>query len=708
MGQFSYPLAQFHREAFWRGEIPFWNPFNNCGLPFLAQWNTLALYPGSLIYLLLPLSWSLNLYVFAHVFLAAAGMYFLARRWTNNAFAASVAGLAFAWNGLTLHSLMWTNNIASLGWMPWVILAMERAWREGGRRIVFAALIGAMQVLSAGPEIILLTWLIAGLLWLRDLLKGDLPRVQSLLRFALGGVLVCALCAVQLLPFLDLLRHSQRDTSFGGAVWAMPLWGWANFLVPLFGCTPSVVGVYSQDAQQWTSSYYMGIGVVAFALLAFRGKDRRVLWFSGIAIAGLVLSLGDGAFVYTALKKLFPLLGFIRFPIKCVVLVAFALPLLAAFGVATVREKNDSQAHARSPLATALIVVLGLTAVAVIFGWLVPVADTSPMATTKSGVTRMIFLAVTIGAMIWLSKQVEWPRQRLAMCAVLALMALDVLTHMPRQNPTVPNRAYGPLPSDMSSVPKLGEARAMISPPMQRMLESAATPDPFTLFTGYRRMLLSDCNMIDHVPKVNGFFSLYLREADQVNRQIYRSTNYDVPLLDFLGVAQISDAQQLFSWHARSNAMLLVSAGQTPVFSGPKETFEAIFAPTFEPRRIVYLPPEAQPALSGVQSNACRVISVVAERQRVSAEVEAAAVSLVVISQAFYHPWKAYVNGRPVRLWKANYAYGAVSVPAGRHKIELRYEDRLFRVGGLISMAALLSCGPCIFIGRRTRESTSG
>jgi len=61
-GMFSFPVAYFHRQSFWRGELPLWNPFNNCGLPFLAQWNTLTLYPLSLIYLLLPLSRSLSFF----------------------------------------------------------------------------------------------------------------------------------------------------------------------------------------------------------------------------------------------------------------------------------------------------------------------------------------------------------------------------------------------------------------------------------------------------------------------------------------------------------------------------------------------------------------------------------------------------------------------------------------------------------------------
>ena len=407
MGQFGYPLAHLHREAFWHGEIPLWNSLNNCGLPFLAQWNTLVLYPGSLIYLLLPMPWSMNLFVLAHLFLAAAGMYSLALRWIDNRFAASVAGLAFAWNGLTLHALMWPNNIAALGWMPWVVIALERAWREDGRRIIVGAMVGAMQMLTGAPEIVLLTWFIVGLLWLRDFLAGPVAPVSDpaeggdvdstrrvgdrssatrgamFLHFTLCGAFIFALCAAQLLPFIDLLRHSHRDISFGGALWSMPPWGWANFLVPLFGCTPSVVGVYSQDAQQWTSSYYMGIGTVAFSLLAFRARTARVKWIVGIAIAGLLLALGDEGHVYAVLKKVVPVLGFIRFPIKYVVLVVFAVPLLAAFGLAALLRANIGAPLLRSPLLRVFTLMFVATVLIVVFARFVP-QTISPLATPLS------------------------------------------------------------------------------------------------------------------------------------------------------------------------------------------------------------------------------------------------------------------------------------------------------------------------------------
>src|SRR5712675_1005209 len=167
-GFFVYPLAHFQRECFWRGELPFWDPYNNCGVPFLAQWNTMPLYPPSLIYLLLPLTWSLSFFCLLHLWFAGIGMFFLARRWTGNNFAAAFAGTMFAFNGFTLNLIMWPSHLATFAWMPWVVLAMEGAWRDGGRKIFLAGIVCAMQMLAGGPEIILFTWLVLLALWLQQ------------------------------------------------------------------------------------------------------------------------------------------------------------------------------------------------------------------------------------------------------------------------------------------------------------------------------------------------------------------------------------------------------------------------------------------------------------------------------------------------------------------------------------------------------------
>ena len=135
-GLFSYPVASYLRDSFWRGEWPLWNPLSCCGAPFLAQLNTLALYPPSLIYVLLPLSWALPFFCLLHLYLGGIGMYFLARRWSGSQLGGAVAGTVFAFNGLSLNLLMWPSHIATYALMPWVIWLALGAWETGGRRLV--------------------------------------------------------------------------------------------------------------------------------------------------------------------------------------------------------------------------------------------------------------------------------------------------------------------------------------------------------------------------------------------------------------------------------------------------------------------------------------------------------------------------------------------------------------------------------------------
>src|SRR5215213_11783097 len=316
-GYFSYPLAHYHRECFWRGEIPLWNPLNSCGTPFLAQWNTLTLYPGSLIYLLLPLPWSLNFFCLLHLFLGGLGMYFLAHSWTNHRLAAAVAGLLFTFNGFTLNCLMWSNNIAALGLMPWVILLAQRGWQQGGRAVLVAALLGATQMLAGAPEMILLTWVMVGAIFLCDLFLKETTLFRGALRFGGVLVLVTGLASAQLLPFLELLRASERSTSYDSAYWPIPSWGWANLFVPLFRMMRTPLGSYFQFDQEWVASYYTGVCGLLLALVAlWKARHARVWLLGTLALFSLMLAFGDNGFLYPTLRKLAPQLAFMRFPVK--------------------------------------------------------------------------------------------------------------------------------------------------------------------------------------------------------------------------------------------------------------------------------------------------------------------------------------------------------------------------------------------------------
>lgn len=689
---FGYPLAFHLKESFWRGELPLWNPLNNCGLPFLAQWNTMVLYPPSLFYVLLPLPWSLGVFNLAHLFLGGMGMYFLARRWTGNELGAGVAGTAFAFSGLCLHSLMWPSSIAALGWMPWVVWLVERGWKQGGRSLLLASVVAATQALTGAPEIIAFTWWISIGLFLATLWKPAGTRVRWSARFALIMLLVGGLTCAQMLPFLDFLLHSQRSRDFGGDVWAMPAWGWANLLVPLFHCTPSRIGVFSQDAQQWTSSYYMGIGVLALAITGVCCVRRPVVWFfAAIAIGGLVLALGGNGHVLDGLKKVFPLLGFIRFPIKFVVLTALAVPLLAAFGFDWVqRRAGEKDPAARRQLLSIVVLLLACVAVIGLVALYVPVENESGSRTAANAATRAIFL-ILIPAAAWIVAR-DQSRVRCGGLVLLVAIGFDGWTHAPRLSPTVTSAAFGSLRSSRARFPYLGESRVMLHPVTQSFLEYASPHDPAEIVLGHRRALFSNCNLIEGVPKLGGFYPLYLKEEAEMRAMLDRTTNFTrAPLADFLGVSQISSPSEMFSWNIRTNAMPLITAGQEPVFAGRPETLAALASSEFDPRAVVYLPAEARGSISAAARSRTEVISSRVNSHRVEAEVEASAPAMVIVAQAFYHPWRATVDGRPVRLWRADHAFQALEVPAGRHRVQLVYRDRIFEIGVIVSAVTLFT-----------------
>ena len=701
-GFFAYPLACFQRESFWRGELPLWNPYSNCGVPFLAQWNTMPLYPPALIYLLLPLEWSLGMFCLLHLVLAGMGSYFLARRWTGDTCAAGLAGVIFAFNGLSLNLLMWPSHIATLSWMPWVVLATERARQEGGRAIAVAALVGALQMLAGGPETILLTWVLVLGLAIADWMRSPsppVPRRSSVLRLATVVLLVAGLAAAQLLPFLDLAMHSQRGQDYADTRWSMPSWGWGSFLVPrLFGSVWGK-GVFFQYDQAWTSSYYLGVGALLLACLAaWWPRERRYVVLSLAAGLALLLSFGEHTFVYRWARVVVPQISMMTYPVKFVLVLAFAVPLLAGFAFAQLRPAQEGA----KPIPEQRVLALGgvlllLMAAILVWAWRFPFPTDDFPATLRNGAGRAACLVAAVILLVWVARTANPAHRQMLSLALVALFWLDVWTHVPPQNPTVPPWVYQPglarAKLAMNPQPELGGTRAMVSPAAEMGFRGIITSDPRENFLAKRLGYFANCNLLDAVPKVNGFFSLYPHECGELSATLYGSTNrYLETLADFMCVSQITAPGPTVEWQRRQTFMPLITAGQAPIFLDDTNALRALLRPGFNPRTAVILPPEAKGRITATNSAVTRVTPGQFTATRVNIEVDAPAPSLLVIAQTYYHPWRAYVDDRPTPLLRANYAFQAVETPAGHHRVRLAYEDHAFYLGIAISACAAVTC----------------
>ncbi len=702
-GLFSYPIAYHFRESFWRGEFPLWNPLSNCGTPFLAQWNTQVLYPPALFYLLLPLSWSLGVFCLLHLFWGGLGMFFLARQWTQNPLAAAFAGIVFAFNGLMLSSLIWPATIAGLGWMPWVVWLTERAGREGGRILIASALAGALQMLSGGTEVVLLTWVWLGASTLLTFLHSDGPRGKILWRTGLIVLLVSGLSAAQLLPFFDLLDYSRRQESISAALWPLPPTGWANFFVPLFHCQ-SYQGVFMQEGQSWINSYYVGVATVVLALVAlWRVRQGRVWLLAALAGLCLVLALGDTNPVYGWLTRHVNAIGLMRFPVKFVILPVFVLPLLAAHGLAARPAGiGDRSAWRRGIRFLAWSAVVGLILGILWWHWRTRPAGEDRTAILWNGLARAFFFTAIAGGW-WVAGRISArSSRRLWQLLLLLLVWLDLSRQAPRPQ-TVNRSIYEPGLARPLPAPRFGEGRMQVPGATSLEFGHLFLADVTKDYVGRRFMLSGDCNLLDHLPSCDGFYPLCLSRYAALYYTYANNSTAD-PLLDFLGVSQtLTMPANRCEWAPRPGAMPLLTGGQKPRFTDDLTAVQILTNADFNPRREVCLPDAAKAFITATNATPVTISSPKFSAQRMEAEVETTAPALLVAAQIYYHPWRAYVDGRPTRLWPANYAFQALEVPPGSHHVKLVYEDRRFQLGAVISLVTLAGClGFYVWHRRRT------
>jgi hypothetical protein len=259
----------------------------------------------------------------------------------------------------------------------------------------------------------------------------------------------------------------------------------------------------------------------------------------------------------------------------------------------------------------------------------------------------------------------------------------------------MPLAGYRPGLLELSPAPRLGIGRAMVSPAAEARMHQVAVPDPLTDYVATRAGLFVNSNLLDEYMKPDGLYSLYLRGPDRIHRVIfYGSTNLPPErkaLLDFLGIQHLTAPGQAFAWERRPEAMPLVTTGQRPVFLEDDPVFYLLGTSEFKPVEVVYLPPGARGLVTATTNAAAQVTVLKFAAGRLELVVDSPSATVVTIAQAYYHRWQAKVDGVRAPLLRANYAYQAVPVPAGKHGVEVVYEDGPFKAGAAVSLLALLA-----------------
>lgn len=324
------------------GSWPLWDPYVSFGQPLLANANNQLLYPLTWLHLLVRPWTYYTLFLGLHLLFSGCGVLALGRRFGISAAGSFVAAAIWIASGPFLSLGNVWNHLAAAAWIPWVILAADRAWSSG--RVSHALLWGAAlaaQILAGSPDFFALTAL-ALLVHGSWAARGPEARVfarRALMPAAIAFSFAIALSAAQVLPSLELADRSERwrQAERARSYWSVHPVAMLQTLVPVSWDALPLQQRYRasifEEREPYLFSLYLGLPVVALGLAALAGPARPARApLAATAIGSLLLALGKSGFLYPAAVWLMPPLKVLRFPAKAMVLAAFALSLLAGLG----------------------------------------------------------------------------------------------------------------------------------------------------------------------------------------------------------------------------------------------------------------------------------------------------------------------------------------------------------------------------------------
>jgi hypothetical protein len=733
-----YPWQVFAQEKLRQGIMPLWNPYQYSGTPFIANDQSSVFYPIKLILSFLPTylipGWSALL----RLVIACLGTYMLLRVWKASQAASVIAGLTFALGSSIIIMLGHSHTNVTI-WLPWLILSADQILSSDHPwpwSLVSSAVIG-IQFLGGHAEssfLILVGWALYCLiatLQQHAPLKTIWTRLTLLvLSFILGS----ALAGIQLAPFLELLPQSSnimsRAQEAGGQPWFYTgFWKESALAATLF--FPNFFG------NPTTGDWWIGTGFANYTFVLYMGilplflaiagtRLRRTEWrVKFFAVLGLI-SLG--------ITFRLPLLDLIRrLPLFNIAnLIAFqtifslCVAILAGFGLDAVLSSSQPTNQPTKRLARTLTLFASLSGAGLLIiylalrllrqefmnlaqNYVVTYVYGKPPhpypleyylaqleeryqqivhAFDPARLTMYLPIVFALGGalvfwLIWKGRLKTGPAKGL----ILALVIADLWLFGMKLNPTIPPDQLFPWTpalrflADHQGYDRIASLGSTL-PPNTGMPFSLFDVRGYDVSIGRYQILISHLDtapsggliLSDHN---QNFFNLagvrYLLSAEPLvsaNLQLV----YDNEIKIYERLQSLPRVYLTNSYQVITDTSALVAMLDTPdVVTGNQVILEETLPASF-------------PSGQG-KSGIARIVSY--ESNAVTIETDNPQAALLVLSDAFYPGWKVWIDGQESKVYRVNYVFRAVSVPAGQHTVSFSYQPLSFQIGAWTSLSAL-------------------
>ena len=737
-----YPTYHFAAQSLKSGIFPLWNPYLWGGAPFAADIQSGLFYPVNLIYFRLApevlYRGLMGLAVF-HFWLAGLGMFLYLRRFLAGSSILPPLGgaLAFMFSDYFIVHFGNLNLVAQAAWLPLIFLFYHRSLAE--RRLgpaVWAGLCLAMAATAGHAQPLMLIGL--GLGWdllvelglafadvwatqdahsgRKGLVVGQWLRAAwpplSTLVVMLGIGLGVA--AIALVPAYEMTRHTLRaDYSYAQAsAYSLAPAQLAGLLVPsFFGRDPATYW----GAWDRVEVGYVGVLTLLLAALALLvprrvarpwrsqiGPEERASGFAvggtyryaSLAAFGLLLAMGGYAALHGWLYALVPGLGSMRAPARAVFLMDFALAALAGLGLDILMHdqgKSVRRALRRLLRASAwVIAALALVAIPLAFYAIITSQDKDPaiFRRVSAATSGLVFFTALLVACVGLFYLRQRGRLRPVLVGALAVgllffdlaslgSSVDVGYDDPTRNFDHPG-ILGFLQADpgvyrIDSRTDVWHVWQPNTPLLGRIFDVGGLTNPLTL-ADYDRYWRS-------IPSRSS------RLYDFLNAK-YVIAAKDVEL-DWQKFVPVYDAEPALNVYLNREAMpRALVVHQARVAADHPSALAAIQEPDFDPAREAVI--EGGEPLDVVPAGAATIQVDAFGPNEIWLRVDTPAEAYMVLSEVWYPGWQARVDGVEAPVLRANYAFRAVRLGPGQHRVQLTFAPSWWRLGLTISGVTLL------------------
>ncbi len=720
------------------GDLPLWNPLNGMGAPLLANYQSALLYPPVwLTYFFwvigdVPwMAWSHTLLVVIHLIWGGIGMVLLSRQLGMSELAQAVCGTCYSLCGYLVARGSFFSMIYVGSWLPWVIyfagfiaLPYKRLWLQGtlGKKHLVGLLVSLSLMLLAGHAqlswyILLLTasWVFIGGIQENGLRRGML----SLLRFCSAVLGAVVLSSIQLLPTAEYLLNSYRSrgVDYSTAV-SYSFWPWRliTFLASDFFGNPGR-GDYWGYANYWEDAIYLGVfpfllSVFTATTILKKGKTEQeadvgyqnfVVYLLWVLVIGLFLALGKNNPIYYYLYRYVPTFSMFNAPSRWLILVEFAIILLAGLGLDRLRAPQGKTLYwMRLGTAGGIAVTLS-SLLARIF--LPDVASTFVRSVAIAGIWLICsgLLSLYVPNVALKKRRFTWSS------LVIGIVLFDLLIANWNLNPSIPIEFYKRgvsnlgLESDFSAV-----KRHYLSAADEYLLKfnrflRFVDYNPIEARENIRLALIPNLNLLDGIPSVNNFDPLvpyrYRTLMDKIEKlngdeKTAWLRSLGVGLIEKLDIDQPLgirfeqlDGSDIIGWvncarHAKNSQEALELLQKTVEQFEQLVIIEGYNGETF--RNDCFYPKAGKVRVVDVSSGSFGV-EVAAERR-----------GWLVVRDSWYPGWEARVDGQEVTVYRANYLFKAIQVDSGLHIVSFSYRPLSFYLGGVLSLLGWLLLGMII------------